>query len=371
MAIEVTATNPQFTFSNHEYRRLEEATIICACFSIFAAFLVLSMYCYLLKYHPVDANRVSLHCVIFSIILSTLSQALNLTALRSDIENGFCNAFRVMDNLFTLISSCLLAMVGVYLLLLFHFHIHYWPCRPEFILMPIAVVYSIFGNIRSYLYDDTPDDFHAVYLKIPHLCWYYVNLIDRLYNMKTWYYYYSFIFFIIVVSFFSSMIAMRAVYVNKVSIEKRLAQIATSATTQLDPSSTTLDDKIKSKEHDSAIKKMISRSIKRNSNPFSKIVIRSLLYPLTPCIVYIWGFGLQMYLIDKSHRANFVVAMISNAMIRLEGCFIAIIFFMDPTVLRVLSGFWKKFKTCLPSFPRRRSTPSPSLEKSSDATLSP
>ncbi|ORZ24532.1 hypothetical protein BCR42DRAFT_468753 [Absidia repens] len=168
----VSATNPQFTFSNHQYRKLEEVTIICACFSICAAFLVLSMYCYLLKYHPTDANRVSLHCVIFSIILSTLSQALNLAALRSDIEIGFCHAFRVMDNLFTLTSSCLLAMVGVYLLLLFHFDIHSWPCRPEFILMPIAIVYAFFGNIRSYLFDDTPDEFRAIYLEIPHLCWY-------------------------------------------------------------------------------------------------------------------------------------------------------------------------------------------------------
>ncbi|ORZ24533.1 hypothetical protein BCR42DRAFT_403132, partial [Absidia repens] len=60
-----------------------------------------------------------------------------------------------------------------------------------------------------------------------------------------------------------------------------------------------------------------------------------------------------MYLIDKTHRASFVVAMISNVMIRLEGCFIAGIFFMDPTVLKVLSGFWKKLKTCFPSFSHR------------------
>ncbi|CAO3596384.1 unnamed protein product [Absidia cylindrospora] len=272
----VVITNPQFRFNNDQYRQLEIATITCGSVSVVAAMSVLGMYTYLLIYYPRDANRVSLHCVIASIIFSLVDHCFNLAALRTDIDSAFCDSFRAIDGFVTLASSCLLAMVGVHLLLVFYFHVRRWPCRPEYILIPAAVIYAVIGNILGYVWNDAPDDFHAIYLQIPHLCWYYSNFIDRLYNATSWIYYYSFVFFIIVISLSCSLIAMRRVYKDKAENQARLLKIATRNTANTSPIS------VASKERGGgAVKHLMARSIQDHSDSFSKIVIRSLLYPLS------------------------------------------------------------------------------------------
>ncbi|ORZ08408.1 hypothetical protein BCR42DRAFT_471864 [Absidia repens] len=349
-------TNPQFRFNNDQYRQLEIATITCGSISVVAAMSVLSMYTYLLIYYPRDANRVSLHCVIASIIFSLVDHCFNLAALRTDINSSFCDSFRAIDGFVTLASSCLLGMVGVHLLLVFYFHVRRWPCRPEYILIPIAVVYAVVGNILGYVWNNVPEDFHTIYLQLPHLCWYYSNFIDRLYNSTAWIYYYSFVFFIIVVSLSCSLIAMRRVYMDKAENQARLLKIAARNTGNTSPISV-----ISKGRGNGAVKNLVARSIQDHPDSFSKIVIRSLLYPLTPCLVYIWGFGLQMYLVQSDHHASFGIAMMNVIMTRLEGFFIAGIFFMDPTVHKIQKELWTNFKAFICCHQRRPSVPAPTI----------
>lgn len=54
-----------------------------------------------------------------------------------------------------------------------------------------------------------------------------------------------------------------------------------------------------------------------------------------------------MYLVGSNHHANYGVVMMSVLMARLEGTLIACIFFFDPSVVKILQGFWAKLKAFL------------------------
>jgi hypothetical protein len=163
--------NPQFYFTNSQYERFEIATIVCSSISIVAAFLVISMYIYLHIHSPGDAGRVSLHCVIASTIFSLLDQITNLAALRSDVKSQYCTAFRILNSIFSLESSCLLGLVGIHLMLVFCFHVRNWPCRPEYILFPISVLYTIAGNMLGFIENDVPVGFRTIFLQTTDECW--------------------------------------------------------------------------------------------------------------------------------------------------------------------------------------------------------
>lgn len=166
-----STTRIQFKFDTEDYQRLELVTLICGSFSIVAATGVLLMYLHLSIYYPFDANRVSLHCVIFSIVLSLVDHCLNLTALYYDVHDTLCVSFRFVDGVLPLISCCLLAMVGVHLLLVFCFHIRHWPCRPEYVYFPISILYGVIGNLRSFFSNDIPPNFRVINADVPHDCW--------------------------------------------------------------------------------------------------------------------------------------------------------------------------------------------------------
>ncbi|KAI8099431.1 uncharacterized protein BX664DRAFT_345500 [Halteromyces radiatus] len=278
----VETLKPQFIFTFDQYKQLQFATIICGSLSLLAGILVLLVYCYMVYIQPRDANRVSLHCVIASIMLSMLEHVLNIASLYTNYNAQFCKAFRYLDGILPLITPCLLGMVGVHFLLVFYFHVHTWPCRPEYILIPSAVIYAIIGNIYSFVYDNSPHEFHTLFFPLAHQCWYYTNFIDRLFN---------------------PVIAMLTLYRDNKKNHAHLAKIANhNRDEQLSLSSTS--------SHTSS---------RRKTNRL-------------PCFVNIWGFGLQMHLQNPDHLANFGISMMDTVLIRLEGVFIALIFFSDPTV---------------------------------------
>ncbi|KAI8331381.1 hypothetical protein BC941DRAFT_159747 [Chlamydoabsidia padenii] len=332
-------TRVQFEFTRDDYHRLELATVLCGSFSMVAAMAVLVSYTHLILYYPRDANRVSLHCVIFATLLSLADHCLNLAALHYRVNDVFCSSFRKIDGVITLVSCCLLAVVGFHLLLVFCFHVRHWPCRPEYILFPLSIVYAITGNLRGFISNEIPVHFRVVHFDITYDCWYYSNLIDRVYNYSSWIYYYSFLTFIVIISFLCSLAAMGKVYLDKRDNQARLLKMATRADTitNIHPSQETNPNNERGR---SPVQNTIIRAMKENCDPFSTIAIRSLLYPLIPCIVYIWGFGLQMTLIDDNHVASYAITMINVVMTRLEGVFIACIFFMDPSVQRAQRKLW-------------------------------
>ncbi|KAI9299496.1 hypothetical protein BJ944DRAFT_50162 [Cunninghamella echinulata] len=77
------------------------------------------------------------------------------------------------------------------------------------------------------------------------------------------------------------------------------------------------------------------KTSKLQNTAFTKIVLRSFLYPCVPFIIHIWGFILQMQLINKDYTANFEFCMTGLIMSCLEGVFLAFIFFSDPTVYTI------------------------------------
>lgn len=119
---------------------------------------------------------------------------------------------------------------------------------------------------------------------------YYSNFIDRQYNASGWVYYYVFLFFMTAVSFFCSLAAMRRVLLDKRSNQGRLLQIAKRNSEQSFLKSPRPQSASPEAAKDTMIErqvtsvhKVISRSIKGNTDSFSKVVIRSLLYPLSKC----------------------------------------------------------------------------------------
>lgn len=163
--------NPQFRFTNAQYEQFENAAIICSAISIVAACMVISMYTYLHIQKPGDAGRVSLHCVIASTFFSLLSQITNLAALRSDLKSQYCTAFRIISSIFSLEASCLLGLVGIHLMLVFCFHVRHWPCRPEYILFSVSVLYTIIGNLLGFIENDVPPNFQTIFLHTSNECW--------------------------------------------------------------------------------------------------------------------------------------------------------------------------------------------------------
>lgn len=160
----------QFHYTLAQFNQLEVASEVCTYLSMIAIALVVAVYWYMLYYHPRDANRVSLRCVIAANLVSFLDHCLALKAAHDALDTSFCASFRFLNGLFTVLPSCLLGLVGVHLFLVFVCKIH-WPCRPEYILMPVAVVYTVIANVIPYFAENLPEGFAEIIKLNRPVCW--------------------------------------------------------------------------------------------------------------------------------------------------------------------------------------------------------
>ncbi|ORZ05369.1 hypothetical protein BCR42DRAFT_474035 [Absidia repens] len=352
----------QFHYTVEQFMQLKLASEICTILSMIAIAIVGVIYIYMLFYHPREVNRVSLRCVIGANTISFVDHCMALKASHDKLETAFCHSFRILDGIFTVMSSCLLGMVGVHLFLVFVCHVH-WPCRPDYILIPVAAFYSILANIVPFFNESLPAGFKRLIDADNSVCWYYNAFLDRTYNKTSWIYYYCFMFFIIVVAFFSSVAAMYKVYSDKTKNEQVMLQINSRGIGAPSPS-TNDDASVPITTHNQLSSGHSKRHIhQRDSNPIRKIVARSLLYPLMPALTYSLGFALQMYLVNPNHTANYAFVMVSNVLARLAGVFTAMIFFADPAVQKIPYEIWSK---CTKRTASTRPTTKPNATNHSD-----
>ncbi|KAI8335343.1 hypothetical protein BC941DRAFT_471988 [Chlamydoabsidia padenii] len=160
----------QFHYTVDQFNQLKLASEICTAFSMVSITLVVAVYWYMLFYHPRDANRVSLRCVIGANVVSFIDHCLALKAYHDHLNTAFCTSFRFVNGLFTVLPSCLLGMVGVHLFLVFVCKIQ-WPCRPEYILIPIAVIYTVIANVIPYFAEDLPAGLEEILKDDKPVCW--------------------------------------------------------------------------------------------------------------------------------------------------------------------------------------------------------
>ncbi|KAI8078710.1 uncharacterized protein BX664DRAFT_389105 [Halteromyces radiatus] len=350
----------QFNFTPEEFDHLQLASGICTYMSMISIAVVVAVYWYMLYHHPRDTNRVSLRCVIGANVVSFMDHCMALAAAEQSIHTQFCFSWRFLNGIFTMMPICLLGCVGVHLFLVFVYRIR-WPCRPEYILMPAAAVYTGIANIIPYYGEELPEGIDQLINPNAELCWYYNGFADRTYNKPAWIYYYSFIFLVIIISSFTSIASMYKVFLDKRKNTKLLLEIAerglgsASTSQQRNEASSSTRGRL-SPASAIAPKPPAWCQVQQTKNPFRKVVARSLLYPLMPAVTYSLGFTLQMYLIDPEHQANFVLALMSVIMARLAGVFVAGIFFSDPTVQTIPGELWRKCTTRKPEVPQIRST---------------
>lgn len=181
---------------------------------------------------------------------------------------------------------------------------------------------------------------------------FYNAFLDRIYNRTSWIYYYSFMFLIIVVATLSSVTAMWTVYLDKRRNKRTMDEIVARGI------GAAMNDGSELEHRDSQAPQCHVHQ--QTSNPFTKVVCRSLFYPLSkrksmiawkathtvfvlvPALTYSIGFAVQMYIVNPKHTVDFGFAMAGNVMARLAGVFTAVIFFIDPTVHPIPRELWKK-----------------------------
>ncbi|CAO3636343.1 unnamed protein product [Cunninghamella blakesleeana] len=378
----------QFQFDYDQYEIFHKTELVCTLLSIIASIIVLIVYVYMLFYHSTNAHRVSLHCVILSIVVALINHVLDLVSLHVDVNTDYCHSFLIVDSILTLLSAALLSMVGIHLFLLFVMDAK-WPCRPEYILIPVGCVYSFIGSLYCIFWTNNENRLiKPLFFKADNFCWYYSNFIERTYEKASWEFYYSFLFFVTTFAFILSSIAMWTIYRVKIRAHEQLKLIHRTQpllnmfkrkstnehddpphqpshqhqlSTNSENTSITINvsndthsysnifnkgSSSHHQDHDHAITDPLKNS-KLHNTAFTKIVLRSLLYPCVPFIIHVWGFILQMQLIDPDFSANFAFCMVSLIMTCLEGVFLAFIFFSDPTVYTIPFEVYQK---CIKTF---------------------
>jgi hypothetical protein len=160
----------QFNYTQAQMDQLLLASEISTGLSMVAIVLIIAVYIYMLFYHPRDANRVSLRCVIGANVVTLVDHCIVWKLGYVTLDTTYCQAFRVLDGLFTIMSCCLLGVVGVHLFLVLVCHLS-WPCRPEYILIPSCVVFTFIANVFSFTDEDLPAEFEKLIHADTRECW--------------------------------------------------------------------------------------------------------------------------------------------------------------------------------------------------------
>lgn len=160
----------QFNYTQAQLDQLQLASEISTILSMVAIVLIIVVYIYMLFYHPRDANRVSLRCVIGANVVTLVDHSLVLNLGYVTLDTAYCQSFRVLDGLFTIMSCCLLGVVGVHLFLVLVCHLR-WPCRPEYILIPACVGFTFVANVFSFTDESLPPEFEKLIHADTRECW--------------------------------------------------------------------------------------------------------------------------------------------------------------------------------------------------------
>ncbi|KAI8882647.1 hypothetical protein K501DRAFT_333888 [Backusella circina FSU 941] len=302
-----------FKYNYNQFITLRTVTLGISCLSLISSICIFIIYLYMLLKHHKKANRVSLRCVFLCSVVDALSSILNIISTHRHGDTTFCRATGVILVTTNLLSASLLTIVGLNLVLIFVLKVERTNLLERF-YYPGVIVYSLIGTIGPIHQEVT----ESLYDLDQYSCWYYMYIADRTQSIFSWMWFYGFLFFANIIAIICSIAAMTKLMHEHRVFDRRMDVISKNAS----PS-----DDVK---------------IKQNK-VFTKVVLRCIIYPLVPFLVNIFGFILQMVITTSTKSPGFGLAMLDIVFTCIEGFFVAIVFFTDPTVTAFLKERFHDF----------------------------
>ncbi|ORX56820.1 hypothetical protein DM01DRAFT_1406278 [Hesseltinella vesiculosa] len=321
-----------FGISEAHYLPLKYISVIGATLSVAMLIVVVLTYAYMVYYHRQESNRVTLHCICLANLISIANVMVDLVSFNRSMDSPFCSSYNTWSGLSTVLTSSLTCVTSIHLFTVFCLHYH-WPTRPEYLFVPMCLVYAVIANIMDFdgIHADTTSMQH-LYFKLSDNCWYYIQYVDREVVKSSWYFYYTFLAFVIFTSFLASLMTMYTIYAQQRRNMRSMMYRDAEATNQI---------------HQDTLHRILLHAFPKVGSNLV-IVLRSLMYPMVPMIVHVWGFALQMTIVPQNAVANYGLMVMDTTFTSIEGLLISAVFFSDPTVNtlpREMWGRWVKHTT--------------------------
>ncbi|KAI8889657.1 hypothetical protein K501DRAFT_315097 [Backusella circina FSU 941] len=309
-------------YDSTQYLVLVNATIIASAISMFCSALISIAYICLQVSEPSKSGRISLRCVFIASIADSINAIFDIMSVLRHGDDALCRSSSIIKILTRVTSSSLLMMVGVNLVIVFVLNVK-TSYKFEVIYYLVVVVYALVTisiPIREAVLEPLTPDSH-------NRCWYYVNFY-QIYGHShiLWMWFYGFLFLTVFIATCCSVISMIKLFREQRLLINRFTSIAAS-----------------SENGESEVDNIQNRK-KHHSNVFIKVIYRCIIYPLVPLICNACGFAFQIILLHPTASPDFVLSAIDTTLGCLQGFFLAIVFFSDPTMtsfIREKAASWK------------------------------
>ncbi|KAI8391445.1 uncharacterized protein BYT42DRAFT_610676 [Radiomyces spectabilis] len=317
LTLDLIAT-PVFQYTDAQFHALRLTSIIVSGIALSCAVTSMTTYIYMLIYEKKRANRVSLRCVMLSILAFIPNAIMNLIAVVVPQNSRFCRVWEILGSFLSVASAAFLGLVGLNLVLVFVIGVKQ-PERLEWFYYPGVLIYCMIPTVVGI------EDVYKVLStnQYNHQCWYYTNYIGRSYADLAWIVFYGFLFAIFLFSTIFSLVALVKVFRERQALVDKLTEMSTNAEDCGSVQRPTNQD--------------INRHVHRHTNDFSKIVIRCIVYPFVPLLVNVWGFIIQMMIVTPDSVTPYWLLMLDTIFGWLEGVLVFMIFFSDPAVTSTLN----------------------------------
>lgn len=256
----------EILFTPNQYRHLIKAAIATSSISLLSSLCITIAFIYLHLKQPDRANRVSLRCVFSASLMNLMYTAFNLGIMLAFGDTLFCKVSSILNIFSQIMSGAFLTIVGINLVLVFVLNVHYTAKQLERFYYPGAFVYGLIAVSVpiSQIIDDK-------YYSQPYRCYYFVNYYQLFGNTNLfWMWHYAFIFLSIVIATACSVIALiKLVREHNNSINRFIHVTSDSQTVN------TTNNII------------LQQRLKYQSNVFTKVVSRCIIYPLGTIDSYI------------------------------------------------------------------------------------
>ncbi|KAI9243481.1 hypothetical protein BDA99DRAFT_566631 [Phascolomyces articulosus] len=232
--------------------------------------------------------------------------SITIISIRDDSRSCLCLGVAFM--FFSILCTGFLTVVGINLLIVFVLNVKASTYRLQFGYFSTVIIFGL-GSIAVPTYISRHP---CIRPKGYASCWFDIYFESSHCGDEVWIWHYSFLMFLVIVGFACSIIAtiklIREQYIKFGAILRH-----------------------------SPVER------RQQSALIARVLFRCVLYPLIPFISNIWGFVSQTVVFKEGINTPYELAMFGVVFGSLEGVFITIIFFTDPTVTSILSEQFKQW----------------------------
>ncbi|KAI9471360.1 hypothetical protein BDB00DRAFT_943713 [Zychaea mexicana] len=291
-----------------QFISLRTAAVACSSLSLFASFITSVTYVCLRLIYRSRADRVSLRCVWVASFANVVVAILNIAVVAIDDASRFCLSSGVALQFFGILGTGFLTIVGINLLIVFVLNFNRTSKRRlQLFYFSFILLYCLCSIVFPTYVAQHP----CVSAGGHSSCWFNIFYESSRCGDAVWIDHYSFLMFLVVIAFGCSVIAtIKLVREQHTKFGKILRREPVQ------------------RRHQSAI--------------IARVLLRCILYPLIPFIANIWGFIAQLLVFRNNRKSSYELAMFGTVFSCLEGVYITIVFFTDPTVTHILSEEYKK-----------------------------